>query len=241
MHLVTHNSGLLNLLVLHRFAQSTVVRMSLCLAILIGVASVGSLCAGEEVIILDAHMTDTLLDWDKRVLSDGASWQVVDDLGERVIKLRSESSSLSLEKRIVVDLNETPYLEWVWKVTVLPKGGKFTAKLTDDQAGQLLVTFPKTLFERRKVITYLWESTVPKGTMADAPGPLFLSIKAIVVESGESQLGKWVHEKRNLLEDFQTLFGSTPEQAIGLRIQLNSQHTNTVAEALWKIIRFTSE
>jgi hypothetical protein len=179
--------------------------------------------------------------WDKRVLSEGSNWLVVDDSGDRVIKFRSESSSLSLEKMIVVDLSQTPYLEWVWKVTVLPKGGDFTATLTDDQAGQLLVTFPKTLFERRKVITYLWDFTVPKGTMADAPGPLFLNIKAIVVESGDSQLGKWVLEKRNLLEDFQALFGSTPERAIGLRIQLNSQHTHSAAEAFWKTIRFTSE
>jgi hypothetical protein len=226
---------------LRRFAHNTVTRMSLCLGVLIGVASAGSLCGGEEVIILDAHKTDALLDWDKRILSEGSSWQVVDDSGERVIKFRSESSSLSLEKRIVVDLRQTPYLEWVWKVTVLPKGGDFTATLTDDQAGQLLVTFPKTFIERRKVITYLWDSTVPKGTMADAPGPLFLNIKAIVVESGESQLGKWVLEKRNLLEDFQTLFGSTPERAIGLRIQLNSQHTHSTAESFWKTIRFTSE
>jgi hypothetical protein len=226
---------------LSRFAHSTVARMSLCLAMLIGVAAVGSLCAGEEVIILDAHKTDALLDWDKRVLPEGSSWQVVDDSGDRVIKFRSESSSLSLEKKIVVDLRQTPYLEWIWKVTVLPKGGDFTATLTDDQAGQLLVTFPKTLFERRKVITYLWESTVPKGTMADAPGPLFLNIKAIVVESGDSQLGKWVLEKRNLLEDFQALFGSTPERAIGLRIQMNSQHTHSAAESFWKTIRFTSE
>src|SRR5678816_2937698 len=114
------------------FAHSTAARMSLCLAMLIGVASVRSQCAGEEVIILDAHKTDTLLDWDKRVLSESSSWQVVDDSGDRVIKLRSESSSLSLEKRIVVDLRQTPYLEWVWKVTVLPKGGDFTETVTDD-------------------------------------------------------------------------------------------------------------
>lgn len=226
---------------LYRFAHNTVARMAPCLAMLIGVVAVGSLCAGEEVIILDTHKPDALLDWDKRLLSEGGSWQVVDDSGARVIKFRSESSSLSLEKSIVVDLRQTPYLEWVWKVTVLPKRGDFTATLTDDQAGQLLVTFPKTLFERRKVITYLWDSTVPKGTMADAPGPLFLNIRAIVVESGDSQLGNWVLEKRNLLEDFQTLFGSTPERAIGLRIQLNSQHTDSVAEAYWKTIRFTSQ
>lgn len=226
---------------LHRFTHNTVAKMSLFLAMLIGVVAVPSLCGGEEVIVLDARKTDALLDWDKRILSEGSTWQVVDDSGDRVIKLRSESSSLSLEKRIVVDLRETPYLEWEWKVTVLPSRGNFTATLTDDQAGQLLVTFPKTVFERRKVITYLWDSTAPKGSMADAPGPLFLNIKAIVVESGDDQLGKWVREKRNLLEYFQAVFGAIPERAIGLRIQLNSQHTHSEAEAFWKTIRFISQ
>ena len=130
-------------------------------------------------------------------------------------QVRGESSSLSLEKSIVVDLRQTSYLEWEWKVTVLPKRGNVTASLTDDQAGQVLVTFPKTLFERRKVIAYLRDFTAAKGTMAAAPGPLFLNIRGIVVESGDNQHSKWVLEKRNLLEDFRALFGSTPERAIG--------------------------
>ena len=77
--------------------------------------------------------------------------------------------------------------------------------------------------------------------MADTPGPLFLIIRAIVVESGDSHLGKLVLENHNIIEDFKALFGSTPERAIGLRIQLNSQHTHSAAEVFWKTIRFTSE
>ncbi|MDE3049897.1 MAG: DUF3047 domain-containing protein, partial [Nitrospirota bacterium] len=61
------------------------------------------------------------------------------------------------------------------------------------------------------------------------------------VESGDNQHSKWVLEKRNLLEDFRALFGATPERAIGLRIQLNSQQTDSEAEGLWKKIRFTSQ
>jgi hypothetical protein len=57
---------------LPRFAHKTVARMSLSLAMLIGVVAIGSLGAGEEVIILDTHKPDALLDWDKRVLSDGS-------------------------------------------------------------------------------------------------------------------------------------------------------------------------
>ena len=228
-------------MILSRFAKNTIARMPIYLTLLIGVMNVGSLCTGEEVIILDNRKVDTLLDWDKRALSEGSRWQVVHDAGDQVIKLRSDSSSLSLEKSILVDLKQTPYLEWEWKVTILPKEGTFTAAESDDQAAQLLVTFSKSLFERRKVITYLWDSTAPKGTMAEAPAaPPFLNIKAVVVESGDSHMGKWVLEKRNLVEDFRMLFGTAPEQVIGLRIQINSQHTQSDAEAFWKTIRFTS-
>src|SRR5207247_8094914 len=121
--------------------------MPIYLTLLIGVMNVGSLCTGEEVIILDNRKVDTLLDWDKRALSEGSRWQVVHDAGDQVIKLRSDSSSLSLEKSILVDLKQTPYLEWEWKVTILPKEGTFTAAESDAQAAQLLVTFSKRLFD----------------------------------------------------------------------------------------------
>jgi hypothetical protein len=219
----------------------TAARMSVSLAVLIGIVGVGSLCTGEEVIILDKRKAPPLADWDKPVLFGSGDWEVVDDSGDQVIKLRTESSSFALEKSITVDLRQTPHLEWEWKVTVPPKGGHFASSEADDQAAQLLVVFPKTFLERRKVITYIWDPTASKGTMGKAAGPLFLNVKAIVVESGDSQIGQWVRERRNVVEDFQTLFGDTPEHAVALRIQINSQHTESVAESFWKTIRFTSQ
>jgi len=71
---------------LSRLVHNAVARVSLCLAILlIGVEAVGLLCAGEEVLILDTHKTDALLDWGKRVLSEDSSWQVMDNSWDRVL------------------------------------------------------------------------------------------------------------------------------------------------------------
>lgn len=69
-------------------------------------------------------------------------------------------------------------------MTVRPTGGGFSSPDTDDQAVQLLVAFPKTFFERRKVISYIWDSTEPKEIIAAAAGPIYLNVKAVVVESG---------------------------------------------------------
>ena len=163
-------------------------------------------------------------------------------LGEdQAIKLRTETSSFALEKNITVDLRQTPYLEWEWKVTVPPTGGDFSSPDTDDQAAQLLIVFPRTFFERRKVISYIWDPTSPKGTTAAGAGPIHLNVQAIVVESGADQIGQWVIEKRNVVEDFRALFGEIPERAVAIRMQINSQHTKSVAEVFWRTIHFTSE
>ena len=215
--------------------------ISIYLSILIGVVGVGSLCAAEEVIILGRGKTETLVEWDKPVHVGTGIWNVVDDGEDQAIQLRTESSSFALEKSITVDLRQTPYLEWEWKVTVPPAGGDFSSPDTDDQAAQLLVVFPKTFFERRKVISYIWDPTAPKGTIGAGAGPIYLNVKAMVVESGAGQIGKWLTEKRNLVEDFRNLYGESPERAVAIRMQINSQHTQSVAEVFWRTIRFTSE
>lgn len=218
-----------------------VARIPVCLALLTGAVGMASLCAGEEVIILGKGKTEALAEWDKPVFVGTGSWSVVDDAADRVIKLRTESSSFALEKSITVDLKQTPYLEWEWKVTVLPTGGDFTSPDTDDQAAQLLIVFPKKFFERRKVISYIWDPTAAKGSIATAAGPIYLNVKAIVVESGYGRIGKWLTEKRNVVEDFRALFGEIPERAVAIRMQINSQHTQSDAEVFWKTIRFASE
>lgn len=105
----------------------------------------------------------------------------------------------------------------------------------------MLVVFPKTFFERRKVISYIWDPTAPKGTVAAAAGPIYLNVKAIVCESGAGEIGNWLIEKRHVVEDYRALFGEIPERAVAIRMQINSQHTKSVAEVFWRTIRFTAE
>jgi DUF3047 family protein len=222
-------------------APKTVAWIPLYIAILIAALGVGALYAGEEVIILGKGKTQALAEWDKPIHFGTGSWNVVDDAENQAIKLRTESSSFALEKSITVDLEQTPYLEWEWKVTVPPTGGDFSSPATDDQAAQLLIVFPKTFFERRKVISYIWDPTAPQGTIGAAAGPIYLNVKAIVVESGAGQIGNWLIEKRNIVEDYRALFGEIPERAVAIRMQINSQHTKSVAEVFWRTIRFTAE
>jgi len=149
------------------------------------------------------------------------------------IRLKSVDSSFGLEREADIDPNETRYLTWNWKVTQLPSGGDFRNAATDDQAAQLLVAFAD-----RHILSYIWDTSAPKGT-EQSPGYIPLThIIAIVCESGEAQAGRWLQEARDVAADYARAFGKSVPHIKGLRIQINSQHTSTAAESYFGEVAF---
>ena len=149
------------------------------------------------------------------------------------IHLKSVDSSFGLERAADVNPNETRYLTWSWRVTELPAGGDFRAAATDDQAAQLLVAFAD-----RHILSYIWDTSAPKGTERSTGFIPLAHVFAIVCESGEAQTGRWIQEARDVAADYWRAYGKAAPHVKGLRIQINSQHTNTVAESYFGEIAF---
>jgi hypothetical protein len=118
-------------------------------------------------------------------------------------------------------------MEWSWKVTEIPEKGDARRKNTNDQALQILAAF-----ENRKVISYIWDSNAPEGTVMDESvgWPFSVRIKVVVVRSGNADQSKWVVERRNIYEDYRTLFREETPRLSGVRIQTNTQYTRDSAE-----------
>jgi len=171
--------------------------------------------------------------WQLKEKTGKADMAVVKDDGLAAVRLRSAKTSFSLEKEVNVDLKKYPVLTWKWKVTKLPVGGDFRKSSTDDQAAQLFLAFSKT-----RAIVYIWDTSAPQGTVGKAAAPFFMSIKAIVVRSGNSDIGKWLTETRNVYDDYKKLFGEEPMAVAGVRLQINSQHTGTSAESYFSGVVF---
>ena len=151
------------------------------------------------------------------------------------IHLKSQKSSFSLERSVQVNLAETPYLSWRWKVTKLPAGGDFRKASTDDQAAQVLVAFAD-----RRVLSYIWDSTAPKGTMQSASAMPLVHVFAVVCESGTAEANRWVEETHNVAADYERSFGRPAPHVKGLRLQINSQHTGGLAESYFGEVAFRS-
>jgi len=117
----------------------------------------------------------------------------------------------------------------------LPPGGDFRRSATDDQAAQVMVAFSD-----RRILSYIWDSSAPKGYRQSASSLPFMHIFALVCRSGREELNQWLPESHNLAQDYQTAFGRPPARVKGIRLQINSQHTGSSAESYFGDISFRS-
>jgi len=149
------------------------------------------------------------------------------------LHLKSVRSSFALEHSIDVDPAQMPYLTWRWKVAQLPTGGDFRHTSTDDQAAQVLVGFAD-----RHVLSYIWDSTAPKGSAQSASVVPLIHVFAVVCQSGAADANRWMPESHNVAADYERAFGKPAPRVKGVRIQINSQHTGTTAESYFGEVAF---
>ncbi len=213
--------------------------VSLALAGVSAVVGFQSHLGAPGVIVLNPVFTDKPAvgfvppGWQLKVNAGHPDIAVGDSGDGAALHFRSDKASFGLERDIEVDPKATPLLSWRWKVAQLPKGGDFRHSSTDDQAAQLLVAFTD-----RKIITYIWDSSAPQGTMQSASSLPLVHIYAVVCRSGAADINQWVQETRNVAADYQKAFGQSAPHVKGLRLQINSQHTGSRAESYFGEIEF---
>jgi hypothetical protein len=174
-------------------------------------------------------------DWTIKVNSGKPNVSVCSDTEGPCLHLRSVKSSFSVERGLDVDPTQTPLLSWRWKVAQLPEHGDFRHSATDDQAAQVLVAFSD-----RRVLTYIWDSTAPKGLAQSSSSIPLVHIFAVVCQSGAAEANRWIAEKHNVAADYERAFGRAVPHVKGVRLQINSQHTGSVAESYFGELAFHS-
>jgi DUF3047 family protein len=161
------------------------------------------------------------------------------DLRALHLRSRDEHSTISKDIGGKVAIRNTPILEWTWKVTVLPIGGDLRRAETSDLAIQLYVVWPRfPAMLRSRVVGYVWDASAPVGLIAlsqKTPRVTF-----VVLRSGSGHLGHWVTERRNVVEDYQRIFGEPPDDPQVVTLSIDSNDTHSSAEAFVGPIRFVA-
>jgi hypothetical protein len=173
--------------------------------------------------------------WQLKVNRGAPDVTLIGEPSGHVLRFKSRKSSFALERGVDVDVMQFPLLSWTWKVSEVPSGGDFRRSATDDQAAQVLVAFSD-----RRILTYIWDSSAPKGSWQSASSLPMVHIFALVCRSGREELNQWLPETHNLAEDYQKAYDRPPARVKGIRLQINSQHTGTSAESYFGDISFRS-
>ena len=208
--------------------------------LLIAILALASLAAATQT----AFIVLNPLGWQPGHLPDG--WQVkvnhgtpkiatVREGNSNYLDLKSNDSSFGIEREVDVDPHQAPYLIWKWNVKQLPAGGDFRYGKRDDQAAQVLVAFAD-----KRVLSYIWDTSAPAGTMESASSIPLVHIYAVVCRSGAADLNRWLTESRNLAGDYQRAYGRPAPRVKGIRLQINTQHTGTSAESCFSEVAFRS-
>jgi Protein of unknown function (DUF3047) len=166
-------------------------------------------------------------------------FEIVTDENQRALRMKSanEASLASRDVKGKVNLKETPILEWSWKVVTLPKNGDSCKKATDDQAAQVYVVWPRfPEAVRSRIIGYVWDSTEPVGKICKSEKTG--TVTYIVLRSGPGELGKWITERRNVVEDFKKIYEDEPDGPAAVSIAIDSNDTTSTAESFMGSIFF---
>ena len=158
--------------------------------------------------------------------------------GRKVLRAKSQDDSSTISKEAKVNVKDRPILQWSWQAVTLPKGGDARKSATDDQAAQLYVTFPRfPQAVRSRIISYLWDTTAPAGAIFKSEKTSLVTY--VVVRSGPADVGKWVTESRNVLEDYKKIYGEAPGEDVGaISISIDSNDTHSSAEACFGEVLF---
>jgi hypothetical protein len=107
-----------------------------------------------------------------------------------------------LTRNVAVPLTAGTKLSWRWTIDRLPSN---VSEITAESHDYFSIAVK---FENGKDLTYMWSAAMPEGTHFVCPLPGWKKIEwHTVVRTGETDLGKWLAEERDVLADYNRVIG----------------------------------
>ena len=175
-------------------------------------------------------------------------FSVVDLNGARVLKVEAEDSYGNLVHGLHVQPGEHSMVAWKWRVDKLIDNADLKVKSGEDSPAKVCVFFAfdaaKLPFGERarlalaksatgedvptESLCYVWDNKLAIGTTQTS---VFTKrIRFLVLQSGSSQLGQWMSERRDLSVDYQRVFGDESEgkfpEVVGVAVGADADNTH---------------
>lgn len=209
-------------------------RLSLAAGLLLAIP------AGADRLEVARFSAGDLDEWKPKSFAGETRYRLEVHAGRQVLHSVSNASASGLYREVTIDLKETPYLHWSWRTGNLPATQDERSKTGDDYAARIYVVFSGgPLFWRTRAINYVWSSHQPAGS--EWPNAFTANARMIAVRSGAGAVGQWVHESRNVSDDYRRIFGDEPGDVSAVALMTDTDNTGQAAEAWFGDIWFASE
>ena len=180
-----------------------------------------------------------LTDWEEKSFVGTTQYQLVEHEDEIVLNAKALGSSSGLFNESDIFLDDTPLLNWRWKVAQIGKGNDEKSKSGDDYPVRLYVIVSGGLqFWKSYSLVYVWSNSAEINDSWD--NPYTSNVKHIAVETGTDFVGEWRSYHRNVKADFARVFGVKPEKLKAVAIMTDSDNSGQSFEAWYGDIQFNA-
>ncbi|WP_347986886.1 DUF3047 domain-containing protein [Methylomonas sp. AM2-LC] len=193
----------------------------------------------ETKLVIGEFSNKQMEGWDRKIALGETQYQL-DTLGDvTVLKANSKNSASGLFKEQRVDLDETPILNWSWRITNRLNGLIEQTKEGDDYAARLYVIVNGGVaFWESKAINYVWSSSANKETV----WPNAYSGKQLMMlalRGPEAEPNIWLNEKRNVRADLKKLYGEDIRYIDAVAVMSDSDDSHSQVTAYYGDIWFS--
>jgi hypothetical protein len=193
--------------------------------------------AGEA---LNVFSSGTLDAWTEHKFVGETDYSLVKENDVYILRAESHKSASILYQEKRVDLNETPFINWRWKIENTLGGIDEQTKKGDDYPTRVYVVIEPELFEiRPRSLDYVWSSNTAAGIHWKSA--YSSTVVMLALRSGDRLAGRWVSEKRNLKADLKTYFKKDIRYIEGVAVMTDTDDTKTSAVAYYGDIFFSAD
>ncbi len=176
-------------------------------------------------------------------IKNHTSYSIESAGAERYVKASSRASASALVYKEEFNVYAFPVVRWRWKAENVYKKGDATTKAGDDYPIRIYIMFKydpdkagflaRVTYGAAKLIygeyppqsslNYIWANK--RHGKAVITSPYTEKAKMIPLQEGETNVGKWVTQQVDILQDYEKAFGTKPPTTARLAIMNDSDNT----------------
>ena len=178
--------------------------------------------------------------WEIRNFAGATDYSLTQVDGKQVIVADSRQSASAFYKKIGINLDKTPILNWSWrKENTIDPGDELDKKGDDYIARIYVVKTNRMILSTTIALNYVWSYQHQKNDTWANPFAQDNS-KMLAQRDASDPEATWFSERRNVALDFKRLHGKDIQQIDGIAIMTDSDNSGLSATALYGDIFFSS-